>query len=195
MKYKCVLLFGAPGSGKGTVGKELAKKFGCLHLSSGDIFRGLDRTSELGKLFDSYASKGNLVPDEVTMRVWHEHCETLVANGEFNPESQIMLLDGLPRTAEQAKLLSGYADVLKVVVLEADTAIFVERLKKRAEIEGRKDDADEDVLQNRMNVYKTQTMSVLGEYSSDVIVKINADQEKDAVLADVSQVLTKFAIK
>lgn len=189
MKYRCVLLFGAPGSGKGTVGKELAGKFGMVHLSSGDIFRGLDTTSETGKLFDSYASKGELVPDEVTMKVWHEYCESLIKKGDFAPEKQILVLDGLPRTAAQAQLLASYADVLKVVVLEADTAIFVDRLKKRAEIEGRKDDADEAVLNNRMRVYKEQTMSVLQEYPEDRIAHVNADQEKLQVLDDVSDIV------
>jgi len=190
-RYEAILLFGAPGSGKGTVGKILAEAGGHCHVSSGDIFRGLSPHSPAGETFHQYASKGQLVPDEVTMDVWHGYVKGLIATNRYFPNKQLLILDGLPRTRRQAEILDDLVEVKKIVVLEAvDLGVFVERLKKRAHLEGRLDDADEAVLQKRMDVYKSQTMSVLGYYDPAFIADINADQDRLPVLRDVISAIT-----
>lgn len=185
MTYKGILLFGAPGSGKGTVGKALADKIGGVHVSSGDVFRGLDPNSPAGKAFHSYASKGNLVPDEVTMDVWHSFVKGLIAKGSYHPDKQRLIMDGLPRTVTQANMIQQLVDIEKVIVLDAELSVFIERLKSRALIENRADDADETVLQKRMDVYTKETLAVLACFPVEKVTKINANQSREAVLSDV----------
>lgn len=190
-KYQAILLFGAPGSGKGTVGKILALAGEHCHVSSGDIFRGLSPDSPAGEVFHQYASKGQLVPDEVTMDVWHGYVKGLVATNRYFPNKQLLILDGIPRTRRQAEILDTLVEVKKIVVLEAqDLTIFVDRLKRRALLEGREDDADEAVLNKRMEVYKSQTLSVLEHFDPRLVAEVNADQDRLEVLRDVISALS-----
>ncbi len=96
-RYRTILLFGAPGSGKGTQGKILGQVPGFFHLSCGEVFRGLNPASELGKTFLEYSSQGKLVPDSYTVQLWCEHIDRLVHTHHFHPEGTILLLDGIPR--------------------------------------------------------------------------------------------------
>jgi adenylate kinase len=180
------LLFGAPGSGKGTLGKFLSSAGNHFHLSSGDIFRGLAPESAAGKLYYGFASKGHLLPDEATLQIWHHYVGGLIATNRYFPHQQLLLLDGIPRTIGQAKKIGRYLHVLKVIVLE--------RLKRRAMIERRMDDFDEKVLRTRMNVYERETSKMLKHYPPSLIARFNADQRPLEVLRDVlsqlSDVLT-----
>src|SRR5688500_15365862 len=115
LRYKTVLLFGAPGSGKGTQGKILGTVPGFYHSSTGDIFRSLDLQSEIGRLFWEYAGKGQLVPDDIVIRVWKQFIKGMEFTNSFHPETQILVLDGLPRNVQQAKLLEDTIDVWKVI--------------------------------------------------------------------------------
>ena len=119
-RYKAVLLFGAPGSGKGTQGRILDNIPGFYHSSTGDIFRSLDLQSEMGRMFWEYAGKGQLVPDEVVIRVWKQFITGMELTNSFFPETQVLILDGLPRNVNQAKLLEDTIDVWKVIHLQAD---------------------------------------------------------------------------
>ena len=101
-KYRAILLFGAPGSGKGTQGKVIGAIPGFLHSSTGDIFRALDKTSEMGKVFLQYSTKGELVPDEFTINLWKQHMAKLVETKKFDPASSFVVMDGVPRNAKQA---------------------------------------------------------------------------------------------
>lgn len=157
-----------------------------LHLSSGDIFRGLSPDSPAGQLFHSYASKGHLVPDNVTLTIWHNYVLGLIATNKYFPAQQFLLLDGIPRTYEQAKLLDEYIDVLHVIVLKIDNKQkLVERMKRRALIEGRHDDMNEEVLMTRFEVYEQSTESLLKHYPKSKITYINADQKPLEVLKDI----------
>jgi len=185
MSISAFLIFGAPGSGKGTVGAKLATVTGIKHLSTGDMFRGLSPASENGKLFSSYAGAGKLVPDEVTVQIFSRYINGLIDTNKFDPEKDSFLLDGIPRTVAQATLLKSVVDVKHVFVLDIpDYSIIVERLLKRAKIEGRKDDADESVIRARLNEYESKTAAVLGAYDSSMITRINGAQSPDEVLRD-----------
>jgi adenylate kinase len=185
-KFRSILIFGPPGSGKGTMGRFLSAAGNHVHLSSGDIFRGLSPDSPAGQLFHSYASKGHLVPDNVTLKIWHNYVLGLIATNKYFPTQQFLLLDGIPRTLEQAKLLDEYIDPKGVIVLKIDNKQkLVERMKRRALIEGRHDDADEKVLMTRFKVYEETTHALLDHYPHDKIVMINADQKPLDVLKDI----------
>ena len=184
--FRSVLIFGPPGSGKGTVGKILAKAGNHYHLSSGDIFRSLAPDSPSGKLFHQYADKGLLIPDEATVQIWHYYVTGLIATNKYFPSRQFLLLDGIPRTVEQANILDKYIDVQHIVMLTMeDTDILIERMQLRAKIEGRDDDANPEVLATRMRVYEEETSKVISHYPEKIITRINADQKKLEVLRDV----------
>jgi len=97
MRYKTVLLFGAPGSGKGTQGKILGAIPGFYHSACGDVFRTLDLQSEMGRIFWQYSSQGKLVPDEFTVKLWKNFIKGMEMINSFHPESDILILDGIPR--------------------------------------------------------------------------------------------------
>jgi adenylate kinase len=172
MRYKCVLLFGAPGSGKGTQGKIIGSIPGFFHSSSGDIFRSMDLQSETGRLFWEYAGKGRLVPDDVTVRVWRQFIKGMEMVNQFHPETEILILDGIPRSLSQARLLEETIDVAKVIYLNCpDTKKMIERLRRRALKENRFDDAKEDVIQKRLEVYERETKPVLEYYNTNNRIK------------------------
>src|SRR5215212_8636684 len=105
MRYKTILLFGAPGSGKGTQGKILGSIPGFFHTACGDIFRSLDLQSEMGRIAWEYSSRGELVPDEFTVKLWKQYIKGMELVNQFHPETEILVLDGIPRNVPQAQLL------------------------------------------------------------------------------------------
>lgn len=184
--FRAVLLFGPPGSGKGTMGKFLSSAGNHFHLSSGDIFRGLSPESPAGKLYHSYASQGLLLPDEITIQIWHYFVHGLIATNRYFPNQQLLLLDGLPRTIKQADLLEKYVHIERIVVLEIeDTERLIKRIQRRALIEKRTDDMDSKVLRTRMDVYKKDTLKLLSHYPEEIISRFNADQKPLEVLRDI----------
>ena len=190
MRYKSILLFGAPGSGKGTQGSILGSIPGFFHSASGDIFRSLDLQSETGRTFWEYAGKGKLVPDEITMRVWRQFILGMQMINQFHPESQILVLDGIPRNVQQAELLKDTIDVLKVIHLScSDMDKMVERLRRRALRENRFDDASDEVIQRRLKVYEAETKPILDYYSADKIVRVEATMSQIRVLSELIKVL------
>lgn len=190
MKYKSILLFGAPGSGKGTQGKILGSIPGFFHSSSGEIFRSLDLRSEMGRLVWEYTSKGMLVPDDVTIKLWKQHMEGLAMINQFHPESEVLVLDGIPRNTRQAELLQREIDVLKIIYLRcADLNKMIERLRRRALKENRIDDANENVIRRRLEIYEKETRPVLDFYSPEKIVKVDALNSQISVLNEIVKVL------
>lgn len=174
-RFSSLLLFGPPGSGKGTQGETLGHLPGFFHCSSGDVFRNLDKQSELGQLFLSFSTKGQLVPDDVTIRIWEDHMAKQIEAGHYKPQTDVLILDGLPRTVKQAEILDDKINVVKVLALVApDEQALVQRLKKRAGVSGRPDDADEAVIANRLKVYHAETKPVLDHYEASQIAEIDA---------------------
>ena len=191
MRYKSILLFGAPGSGKGTQGTILGAIPGFYHSACGDVFRTLDLQSEMGRTFWQYSSQGKLVPDEFTVKLWKNFIHGMEMVNQFHPETELLVLDGIPRNTKQAELLDDTIDVVKVIYLVcADMKKMVERLRRRALKENRFDDANDQVIQHRLEVYERETKPVLDHYAGDRIAKVDATMNQLAVLSEILKVLT-----
>jgi adenylate kinase len=194
-KIKTILLFGAPGSGKGTQGKMLGTLPGFRHLACGDVFRSIDLNSEVGKVFLKYSSRGELVPDDFTVRLWREHIDKLIHTGALKPDSTVLVLDGIPRNIHQAKMLDQYIEVVKLICLRAvhNRTEMIRRLKSRALKENRLDDANEKTIQHRLEVYDSESRPVLAHYPKEFRVDVDALQSPIEVAHDIlSAILGRF---
>lgn len=181
-----MLIFGPPGSGKGTLGKFLSSAGNHFHLSSGDIFRGLSPESPAGQIYHQYAGKGLLLPDELTIEIWRHYVQGLIATNRYFPNQQLLLLDGIPRTIKQADLLQKYIKIEQIIVLEVkDTEELIKRIQRRALIEKRMDDLDTQVLKTRMDVYEKDTIKLLNHYPQNLISTFNGAQKPLAVIRDI----------
>lgn len=189
-RFKTILLFGAPGSGKGTQGKILGTIPGFYHTACGDIFRSLDMTTDMGKKFWEYSSRGELVPDEFTVQLWKNYITGMEMINQFHSQSDLLVLDGIPRNKRQAELMDETIDVWKVIYLVcSDLNKMVERLRRRALRENRFDDANDKVIQQRLEVYEHETRPLLEHYRSDRIVQIDSTMSQIQVLSEMIKVL------
>jgi len=178
-----VLLFGPPGVGKGTQGNLLNSIPGFKHVSTGEMFRSMDANGPLGRKVRGYTKQGNFVPDALTIQIFRAHIEDYVATGTFNPEDELLILDGIPRNAVQVEMITADMNVLKVVHLICrDEDKMIERIRLRAERENRADDAREEIVRHRFEVYREQSAPVLNCYTKDMIVDVPADGEPAEVL-------------
>jgi adenylate kinase len=174
-RYRSVLLFGAPGSGKGTMGKALGAIPGFVHCACGDVFRNLDLTSDLGRVFVDYSAKGLLVPDDHTVALWRQSIDGLVFARAFVPERDTLVLDGIPRSVEQARILHQYIEVRRVFHLVcSDEDLMFERLRRRALKENRLDDASDEVIRRRWRVYEAESRPVLDFYPPEIVTEVDA---------------------
>lgn len=193
MKYRAILLFGAPGAGKGTQGKILGQVPNFVHFSCGDAFRNLRVDSKLGRVFMEYASKGQLVPDEPTIELWQRTIEGLIGTDRFNPEADTVLLDGIPRNPNQARILAELIDVKAIFNLFCpDVNRLIARLQRRALKENRLDDANVEVIRARLETYKRDTRAVLECYPDTIIHQIDSIQEPMLVLLDILKILARI---
>lgn len=189
-RYRTILLFGAPGAGKGTQGKVLGQVPGFFHLSCGDVFRTMDMNSPLGKIFREYSGKGLLVPDEPTIQMWHKNMEARTILSQYKPTQDLLVLDGIPRNVHQASLLDKYLKVLKIIHLVCpDREKMISRLQRRALKENRIDDAREDVIRKRWDVYTQETHPVLEHYPRELIAEIDAMGSPAEVLEKILAIL------
>ena len=189
-KYRTVLIFGAPGTGKGTQGKILNQIPGFVHVACGDVFRSLDLNSKLGQVFLEYSSKGVLVPDDLAIQLWYDYIDKLVQVEQFQPEADYLVLDGIPRNLPQAREMDDYIDVRQIIYLRCrDIEVLVKRMKQRALHENRLDDVNEQVIRRRLEEYDTQTAPTLSHYPPDRIQEINATGTPVAVLSEIIGIL------
>ena len=189
-RHKTLLLFGAPGVGKGTQGKILGSIPGFFHLSSGDIFRALDANSELGKIFHKYSTRGELVPDDVTIDICTEYISNPTGADGYNPDTSLLILDGIPRNVNQARLMERHIHVLKVLHLVCeDLETLIERLRGRAIKENRTDDARESVIRRRWEVYQEETSPLLHHYPESIISNVNGIGSPAEVLYRILEIL------
>lgn len=160
-----IVLFGKPGAGKGTQADFLKHKYNLVHLSTGDIFRfNIKNDTELGRLAKTFMDKGDLVPDEVTIKM-------LQSEVDKNPQAAGYLFDGFPRTIAQAEALDAFLagknqEITATVALEADDEILVQRLLERGKTSGRPDDQDEEKIRNRYQEYNEKTAPLMDYYKA-----------------------------
>lgn len=158
-----IVLFGPPGAGKGTQAERLVKKYELVHLSTGDVFRfNMSNNTPLGLKAKEYISKGQLVPDNVTI-------DMVIAEVEKNKDAKGFIFDGFPRTKTQAEALDNFlaiqsASIHVMLSLEVNEQELKERLLKRGESSGREDDKNPAVIQNRIDVYNKETAVVIDYY-------------------------------
>lgn len=157
-----IILFGPPGAGKGTQATFLKDKFNLVHISTGDVFRyNIKNETDLGNLAKSFMNKGKLVPDEITI-------DMLSNEVDKNPKANGFIFDGFPRTETQAEALGHLMEdknsqIDAMVALEVDDEVLVQRLLERGKTSGRPDDADVNIIRNRIKVYYNET-AILKNY-------------------------------
>jgi adenylate kinase len=185
-KRPAFLMLGAPGSGKGTQGKVLGAIPRFHHCACGDVFRSLDTRTDLGRRFVEYSSRGELVPDELTVELWKDRIDRLADAGTYKPDLDILVLDGIPRNVNQAEMLADYIEVVQVFHLSCpDREELVRRMRKRALKENRLDDAKEEVIRQRFVTYEEETKPILAFYSQAVVCELDAAQPPVKVFYDM----------
>ena len=185
-KYRTILLFGMPGSGKGPQGAVLGKIPEFVHISMGDVFRKIPRLGKIGAEIESFTSVGKMVPDELTFRIFERHMKILELQEFFIPEFNTLILDGLPRSYAQAERLSSLLDVVQIFHLKIqDEKSAIKRLRARALLENRLDDMNEDVIRRRLATYHEETIKTLSFYDPALIFDVEAGQDMIDVLRDI----------
>ena len=161
---KNLILFGPPGSGKGTQAAKLVEKYGLLHISTGDLFRSeMSQDTPLGIEAKNYIAKGQLVPDEVTIGMLRNRVIS-------NPDVPGYIFDGFPRNITQCEALdellsSLNQDIHRLLMLEVADQEIITRILSRGQSSGRSDDNDPAIIQHRIDVYKSESMPVFGYYA------------------------------
>ncbi len=178
-----IILFGPPGSGKGTQSEKLIAHYGLKHLSTGDLLRKeMKEGTPLGMEAKSLIQKGQLVPDEVVVGM-------ISSALDANPEVPGFLFDGFPRTVAQARALDNLLDLKKtaidaVLALQVNEEELIKRLIHRAQTSGRMDDADPEIQRNRQNVYKNETLPVAEYYAKfDKVEMVEGEGTIDEIFA------------
>ncbi len=163
MRY--YILFGPPGAGKGTQAKLMVEKFNLHHVSTGDLLRQeIAKGTELGKIAKALIDNGNFVDDSIVEQM----IENEIVN---NPDVKGFIFDGFPRTIAQAEVLEKMLakrsqEVTKVISIIISDKLVFERIQHRANIEGRKDDANAEIIQNRINTYHKKTEPLIEFYKN-----------------------------
>ena len=188
-----LILFGPPGSGKGTQAKKLVEKFDLLHISTGDLFRyEMGNNTPLGLEAKSYIEKGELVPDSVTIGMLRNKVES-------NPNVSGYIFDGFPRTIPQSEALDALLaekqnTVHRLIMLDVQDDEIVSRLLERGKTSGRKDDLDESIIRNRIDVYKSETAPVFAFYDTQgKAIKINRVGSIEDIFNRLSEEVSQLA--
>jgi adenylate kinase len=194
-KKPAFIILGAPGSGKGTQGQILGKVPRFVHCACGDVFRSLDTRTALGQQFVAFSSRGELVPDELTIDLWKAQIDNLSDTHFYKPDIDFLILDGIPRNVRQAEILSRYIDVHQVFHLSCPNRDeLARRMRKRALKENRMDDASDKVIDQRIATYEAETKPILEYYSPDIVTVIDATQPPVKVLAEMIQRITGLPV-
>ncbi|MBM3824110.1 MAG: nucleoside monophosphate kinase [Verrucomicrobia bacterium] len=192
-KYRTILLFGAPGAGKGTQGRILGSIPGFYHCACGDVFRNLRIDDPIGRAFVDFSSKGMLVPDEPTINLWRKNIGAAELHGSFLPDRDTLVLDGIPRNPGQVEMLRETLDVRALLYLTcADMGKMIERLQRRALRENRLDDANLETIRNRLATYEKETKKVLDCYHESLVHSIDSNQAPVFVLRDILDIVAKL---
>ena len=188
-----ILILGAPGSGKGTQGKILGSIPRFHHCACGDVFRSLDTRTALGKRFVEYSSRGQLVPDELTIALWKAQVDNFAGSHVYKPDIDFLVLDGIPRNVEQAEMLGKFVMVHKVFHLSCpDRTELARRMRKRALKENRMDDASEAVVQRRIETYEAETKPIMDYYGDDAVETIDATKQPVEVAKEMLEAVIQL---
>ena len=182
------VFLGAPGSGKGTQGKILGTIPRFFHCACGDVFRSLDTRTPLGRQFVEYSSRGELVPDELTIELWQAQIKNLADSHIYKPDIDVLVLDGIPRNVRQAELLDEHVEVHQVFHLSCPNRDeLARRMRKRALKDNRIDDASDKVINQRIATYEAETKPILAHYPAEIITDIDATELPVKVFAEIVQ--------
>lgn len=189
-----LILFGPPGSGKGTQSEKLIAKYGLKHLSTGDLLRyEISRQTPLGKEAQNFMDKGQLVPDEVVIGM-------ISSALDANPDSKGFLFDGFPRTSAQAEALDKLLELKKapiavMLALDVSEEELVKRLLKRGETSGRSDDTNEGVIRARITEYHNKTAMVADYYKKfDKVVMVKGEGTVDEIFSGLCSEIDKKTV-
>jgi adenylate kinase len=185
---KAILIFGPPGIGKGTQAKLIGDQEGYVHFSTGELFRKLGDYGDIGKEIKKYVDNRELVPDRLTMKLAIHHVAELAKEGKFDPDKDIILLDGLPRDHEQVEMVKNEFDILQIIDLTVDDeSILIDRIKSRAEKEGRADDQHEETVKRGLEVYHKMTEKILEEFPEDIILKVDGSGTVEEIHKEIME--------
>ena len=194
-KKPAIIILGAPGSGKGTQGKILGTIPRFFHCACGDVFRSLDTRTALGQQFVKYSSRGELVPDELTIELWKAQIDNLAATHLYKPDIDTLVLDGIPRNVEQAVILERHLKVHQVFHLSCPNRNeLARRMRKRALKENRMDDASDRVIDQRIATYEAETKPILDYYPDEIVTTIDATQPPVKVISEILSVILKLPL-
>jgi adenylate kinase len=189
-----VVIFGAPGSGKGTQSELIISKYGLSHISTGDILRKKNKNqTELGVIAEEYIRKGQLIPDSLIIKILADVLDA-------NPDAKGYIFDGFPRTIAQGEALDNYlreknTSIIAVLNLVVDEKSLIERLIKRGVEDGRSDDAPA-IIQNRLDVYHNQTEPLKEFYKKKgKLFTIKGNNSIEDVFEKITEVLDRLTIQ
>ncbi len=177
-----IILLGAPGSGKGTLSKELTKRYEYVVICTGDILRNEKRSgSDIGNQIKDIIGRGNLVTDELINKIVQK---VLYKN------NQRFILDGFPRTIPQAKFLDEVDEVDLVIYLDISDETLTNRILERGKTSGREDDQSVDIINKRIKQFKEETLPLVDFYEKkSILVTIDAEQTVDEVFNDINNII------
>ena len=187
-----IVLFGGPGSGKGTQSERLIEKYGLHHISTGEVLRDhIKRETELGKIAKSYIDEGQLIPDELMIKILDDVLENEAGNKPG------VIFDGFPRTIPQAEALNELLhkrnkELHAVIGLEVPDEELVARMINRGKLTGRADD-NEETIKKRLNVYHNQTSPLKEHYKKQQkYISIDGNKEIDNIFKEITEELEKL---
>ena len=190
---KNIVIFGAPGSGKGTQSEKMIEKYGLGHISTGDVLRDqIKRGTELGKTAKGYIDNGQLIPDDLMVSILADVYDS------FGKEHKGVIFDGFPRTIPQAQALKDMLakrghKVAAMIELDVPEDELMKRLIKRGQESGRSDD-NEETIKKRLTVYHNQTSPLIERYEKEGIHHhINGLGELDRIFGDICAVIDDLA--
>jgi adenylate kinase len=195
IKKPAFLILGAPGSGKGTQGKVLGSIPRFFHCACGDVFRSLDTRTALGKQFVHYSSRGELVPDELTIELWKAQIDNLADTHLYKPDIDFLILDGIPRNVKQAQILERHVLIHQVFHLSCPNRNeLAKRMRKRALKDNRIDDASDKVIDQRIATYEAETRPILEYFPKEKVLDIDATQPPIKVLSEIISRITSLSV-
>ncbi len=190
-----IVLFGKPGAGKGTQAEFLKEKYNLVHISTGDVFRyNLKNNTELGQQAKEYMDKGDLVPDQLTIKMLQDEVEK-------NPNATGFLFDGFPRTIAQAEALEKFLatknwKITATIALAANDDVLVQRILERGKSSGRADDQDENKIRNRYEEYNLKTAPLINYYTQkDLFYSVDGIGSIEEVTRRLSVIIDDFIDK